>query len=87
MRYIQTNAYELALRYIPIVREIPGERDHPLIRWWHSLCAGGEQPDEVPWCSSFANGVAFELGLERSKSKASFPRSRIIGVRRLARAS
>lgn len=70
MRYIQTNALEVAARYIPIVRELAGERDHPLIRFWHSLCAGGEQADEVPWCSSFANGVAFELGLERSRSKA-----------------
>jgi uncharacterized protein (TIGR02594 family) len=70
LRYIQTSALEAAERYIPVVRELPGEKDHPLIRWWHSLCGGGEQPDEVPWCSSFANGIAFELGLERSRSKA-----------------
>lgn len=70
MSAIQTNAYEVARRYVGMVREIPGERDHPFIRWCHSLCEGGEAPDEVPWCSSFANAIAFGLGLQRSRSKA-----------------
>jgi uncharacterized protein (TIGR02594 family) len=65
---VNVTLYSLAQRYIGI-EEIPGEKDHPLIRWWHSLC-GGEAPDEVPWCSAFVNGVAWELDLPRSQSKA-----------------
>jgi uncharacterized protein (TIGR02594 family) len=59
--------FDLAQRYIGI-KEIPGEADHPLIRWWHSLTYTGETDDEVPWCSSFVNGVTWELRLPRSKS-------------------
>lgn len=61
--------YDLATRYIGI-REIPGETDHPLIRWWHSLTTIGEVADEVAWCSSFCNGVCWELRRPRSKSSA-----------------
>ena len=59
--------FELAQRYLGIA-EIPGERDHPLIRWWHSLTTIGETDDEVPWCSSFVNGICWELRRPRSKS-------------------
>jgi uncharacterized protein (TIGR02594 family) len=68
-RYAQTNALEIATRLIG-TREKHGVDDDPFIRWCHSICAGGEAPDEVPWCSSFANGVARLLGLPRSASKA-----------------
>ena len=62
-------ALDLAQRYVG-VGELAGE-DHPLIQWWHSLCSlGNNQPDETPWCSSFVNGVAWELRLPRSKSAA-----------------
>jgi uncharacterized protein (TIGR02594 family) len=67
MTPLAITAFDLAQRYVGI-REFAGEKDHPLIRWWHSLCTIGEQPDEVPWCSSFANGMAWELRLPRSKS-------------------
>ncbi len=67
-RYTQTNALEVATRLIG-TRERSGIDDDPFIRWCHSIC-GGEAPDEVPWCSSFANGVAKLLGLPRSVSKA-----------------
>lgn len=63
-------AYELAQRYVGI-RELgePG-KDHPLIQWWLSLCAGFgvESPDQTPWCSAFVNGICWELRLPRSKS-------------------
>jgi uncharacterized protein (TIGR02594 family) len=60
--------YDLAQRYVGI-RELAGAVNHPLIQWWHSLCGfGPETPDEVPWCSSFTNGIAWELRLPRSKS-------------------
>lgn len=60
--------FELAQRYVGI-HELAGDKDHPLIQWWLSLC--GFPPtvhDEVPWCSAFVNGMAWELRLPRSKS-------------------
>lgn len=60
-------AFDLAQRYIG-VHEIVGEEDHPLILWWHSLCTLKASNDEVPWCSAFVNGIAWELRLPRSKS-------------------
>lgn len=64
------NAFILAQRYVG-VREFSGAKDHPLVRWWFSLCGMGfEQHDEVPWCSAFVNGIAWELSLPRSKSPA-----------------
>ena len=69
MRKVELTAFDLAQRYVGI-RERMGEDDHPLIRWWHSLTTYGEADDEVPWCSSFVNGVCWELRLPRSKSAA-----------------
>ena len=35
------------------------------------LCGlGSDQPDEVPWCSSFVNAICWLLRLPRSKSAA-----------------
>ena len=63
------NPYELAQRYVGI-REL-GPKDHPLIQWWLSLCGySTDSPDEIPWCSAFVNGIAWELRLPRSKSAA-----------------
>jgi uncharacterized protein (TIGR02594 family) len=62
--------YELAQRYVGI-REIAGDRDHPLIQWWFALCGfSADTSDETPWCSAFINGMAWELRLPRSKSAA-----------------
>ena len=69
MKKLEISAYDLALRYVG-VREIAGDKDHPLIRWWHSLCSVQDAHDEVPWCSAFMNGIAWELRLPRSKSAA-----------------
>lgn len=65
-------AYDLAQRFVGEIRELPGAaQHHPLIQWWHMLCAlGTNQPDETPWCSSFVNGVCWLLRLPRSKSAA-----------------
>lgn len=53
------------------IRERPGVKDHPLIVWWLSLCGMGlDQHDEIPWCSGFPNGIAWELSLPRSRSAA-----------------
>lgn len=63
-------AYDLAQRYVGIA-ELKGPNAHPLIEWWLSLCGFGmKSPDETPWCSSFVNGIAWELRLPRSKSAA-----------------
>lgn len=63
-------AYELAQRYIG-VKEISGNSNHPLVSWWLSLCGFDiNAPDEIPWCSAFVNGIAWELRLPRSKSAA-----------------
>lgn len=55
------------------VREIEGNEDHPLIQWWHSLCdleGSLNTPDETAWCSAAMNGIAWDLDLPRSHSKA-----------------
>ena len=60
-----------AQRYVGEVQERPGEKDHPLIVWWLSLCRMGfDAHDEVPWCSGFVNGMAWDLRLPRTKSAA-----------------
>lgn len=62
--------YDLAQRFVGIA-EISGEKNHPLVSWWLSLCGFGlDAPDEIPWCSAFLNGLAWELRLPRSKSAA-----------------
>lgn len=64
-------AYSLAQRYVGI-REIAGDKDHPLVQWWLSLCGYDlDVHDEVPWCSAFPNGICWELSLPRTKSAAS----------------
>lgn len=63
-------AYDLATRYVGI-RELGDGLDHPLIRWWLSLCGFGlAAADEIAWCSAFVNGITWELRLPRSKSAA-----------------
>ena len=62
-------AFELAQRFVGEIKEIPGPQNEPFIQWAHSLCGlGTDQPDEIAWCSSFANSVAWLLRLPRSKS-------------------
>jgi uncharacterized protein (TIGR02594 family) len=62
--------FALAQRYVGI-KEMAGNKDHPLILWWLSLCGLGDGThDETPWCSAFVNGMAWELRLPRSKSAA-----------------
>ena len=68
---MEITAFDLAQRYVGI-HELAGTEDHPLIRWWLSLCGfpAGNVHDEVPWCSAFVNGIAWELRLPRTKSAA-----------------
>lgn len=63
-------AFDLAQRYIGI-KELVAGKDHPVIQFWLSLCGfPTDVHDEVPWCSAFVNGIAWELRLPRSKSAA-----------------
>lgn len=63
-------AYLLARRFIG-VKEVPGKRSHPFITWTLSLCKfGSDAPDEIPWCSSFVNAIAWMLDLPWSQSAA-----------------
>ena len=65
---IPVTAYSRAERYVGEVYELAG-REHPLIQWWLSRCGFGfDVKDEVPWCSAFVNGIAWDLRLPRSKS-------------------
>lgn len=67
---IEITPYELAQRYVGI-KEISGRQNHPLVQWWLFLCNFSlDAPDEIPWCSAFVNGIAWELRLPRSKSAA-----------------
>jgi uncharacterized protein (TIGR02594 family) len=64
-------AFELAQRFVGEVKEHPGAVHSPFIQWCHESCGfGPETADEVPWCSSFANRIAWLLRLPRSKSAA-----------------
>lgn len=70
MTGIPVTAFQLAQRYVGVVRERPGEKHHPLIQWWLSLCFDGDLdlPDETSWCSVFVSAIAWDLRLPRSKS-------------------
>lgn len=62
-------AFELAQRFVGEVKELPGAQQHPFIQWAHMVVGlGPDTPDEVPWCSSFANAIAWMLRLPRSKT-------------------
>lgn len=63
--------FAFAQRFIGEIRELPGAQQHPFIQWAHMLCnLGPDQPDEVPWCSSFMNALCWMQRLPRSKSAA-----------------
>lgn len=62
--------YTLAERFIGL-EEISGKANNGFIQWAHSLCGlDHETPDEVPWCSSWLNALAWICGLPRSRSAA-----------------
>jgi len=57
---------DLATRFIGELPE-KAKGDNNFIQWCHERTTLGEQPDEVPWCSSFLNGLCWILRLPRSK--------------------
>ncbi len=66
----ELTAFDLAQRFVGEIKEISGPAvNHPFIQWCHMLCGWGpDAADEVPWCSSFVNGITWILRLPRSKS-------------------
>lgn len=70
MPALQVTAYDIAHRFLGH-QEIPGEGHSPLIQYAFTLCGyGPNTPDEVAWCSAWAQIPAFVLGLPRSFSAA-----------------
>ena len=62
-----TTPYQIAERFVGI-KEIPGKDDNYQILSMLKLDNDWPEHDEVPWCSGFANYVAWLLRLPRSKS-------------------
>jgi uncharacterized protein (TIGR02594 family) len=59
-------AFDIAQRFVGI-QEVGGKVDNPQIMAMLNLDMSWPQSDEVPWCSAFANYVAWLLRLPRSK--------------------
>lgn len=61
--------FDLCQRFVGEVQERPGAQHAPFIQWCHESCGlSPDTPDEVPWCSSWLNRMAWLLRLPRSKS-------------------
>lgn len=67
MRFTTGHAFDLAQRYIGI-EEVGGKVDNPAIMAMLKLDARWPSNDEVPWCSAFANYIAWLCRQPRSKS-------------------
>lgn len=66
MRKIELTAYDLAGRFIGM-KEVAGGVSNPAILAMLQLDQKWPDGDDVPWCSAFANYVAWLLRLPRSK--------------------
>ena len=64
---LSISAYDIAARFVGL-RESPGAAFNPALLAMLSLDANWPKDDSVPWCSAFANYVAWLLRLPRSKS-------------------
>ncbi len=60
-------AFDLAQRFVGLT-EVAGAVDNPQIMAMLKLDMDWPDADEVPWCSSFPNYIAWLLRLPRSKS-------------------
>lgn len=66
---MRVSAYTLAERFIG-TKEAPGAANNPHVLAMLRLDAAWVAGDDVPWCSAFANYIAWLLRLPRSKSLA-----------------
>lgn len=64
---MNVTAYDLAERFVGIA-EVPGTQSNPAILAMLQLDAAWPGDDSVPWCSAFANYIAWLLRLPRSRS-------------------
>lgn len=66
MKFTKEHAFDLAQRYVGI-KEVGGSLDNPTILAMLKLDNTWPDHDEVPWCSAFANYIAWLARLPRSK--------------------
>lgn len=66
--YLKVTAFSLAQRFIG-QREIAGRFDNPFIMMALKLDDPWPEHDEVPWCGSFMEVIAWMLRLPRTKTK------------------
>lgn len=66
MKKIEITAFDIAQRFVGM-KELPGEKDNPFVMAFLTLDQSWPSHDETPWCSGFANFVAWLLRLPRSK--------------------
>jgi uncharacterized protein (TIGR02594 family) len=64
---VEVSAFRLAERFVG-VKETAGGATTPVILAMLQLDQSWPEGDEVPWCSAFANWIAWLLRLPRSKS-------------------
>lgn len=64
---MEVSAYDIAQRFVGL-KEVPGTATNPQILAMLRLDAIWPSEDAVPWCSAFANYIAWLLRLPRSKS-------------------
>jgi uncharacterized protein (TIGR02594 family) len=67
MNFTKEHAFDLAQRYVGI-EEVGGSLDNPAILAMLRLDNKWPEGDEVPWCSAFANHIAWLARLPRSKN-------------------
>lgn len=67
MNKIEVSAYDIAQRFVGL-KEVSGATSNPQVLAMLRLDENWPQDDSVPWCSAFANYVAWLLRLPRSKS-------------------
>src|SRR5262245_17629115 len=67
MKKMEISAYEVAQRFIG-TKEAPGTTSNPTVLGMLRLDGDWPEDDAVPWCSAFANYIAWLLRLPRSKS-------------------
>jgi uncharacterized protein (TIGR02594 family) len=66
---MQTSAFDIAQRFVGL-KETPGAASNAAVLAMLQLDQTWPKDDAVPWCSAFANLVAWLLRLPRSKSLA-----------------